>query len=216
MSAPSEEMRDYLNDWPNGKNSVDVLADKYPNCACENAAVPPGGHGPVQSDETLRFFIPSRTTFDAKYPAKTKSTFNPTKLSRLFSEGLSLCRVIHASEQEVFNTAKNLHAVHFKSDNNFGGLMGVVDFVFEKILALKDCDDVRYACVIETPIGEPTEPIGFKPSHADMVASRPNCDKQVVRSLVFNAIKEDTESGFQCITEVDGGKLAEFLPESQI
>lgn len=209
--ANPEEMREYLAEWPCEERQVPELARDFPDCACEGANSPDGSHGPVQDDETLRYFVNSRSDVDLK----RKKPFGPAKLGRMFDKGLSLCRVDMAAVGEVRRTAEMLFSIMRDRDPVYGGIVGVLDFRCLSVRTLRYEDGGRMVCVLETPL-DPSEDGGFdRPSHADLVHSRQHCiDPQAIRLVVFNAMREDASTTYTPLEAVDGGSLVEFLPAS--
>lgn len=208
MSNP-DEMRSFLFDCPEGDQWASKLASKYPECACESATSPSGSSGPVDDNETLRFFVLSRSDVDVK----RKKKFRPSSLSRMFKTGLSVCRKSVASDHELHLTAGLLFELMQKQYSENGGIVGVLDFRCSVVRHLRHEDGGRLVCVLETPL-DALEDGGYaRPSHADVVYGREHCeDEQAMRVKLFNAITISGEQPFKGLKEADDGQLAKFLP----
>ena len=176
---------------------------------CECATSPEGSAGPINDEETLRYFVNSRSNADLKKNRK----FGPRSLNRIFSDGLSVCRVDMATPKEVYYTAENLFEIMRKHYDDYGGIVGVLDFKCKIVRQLACEDGGRLICVLETPL-DPNSDGGYnRPSHSDIVHAREHCeDQQAIRVMVFNAIVADEGEPYTPLEKVDNGHLKEFLP----
>jgi len=146
----AEEIRNALDEFSTGDLDVEGLAAAHPDCACEAAAPVTGSHGPVTGDETLRFFLASRSDVDGKRASQLKSRpFKVASLKKAYSVGLSVCRLSRTNRRELEHTAHLLHEIQSAKDGEYGGVLGVVDFPVE---AVRQCPNPAAAmCVLETP-----------------------------------------------------------------
>lgn len=193
---------------------VGELIQLHPACACEKAISPDGSHGPVQNNELLRFFITSRSDVDLKRQPglATNRPFKVASLKKAYSNGLSVCRVEHASEKEVVHTAKLIYDNQVANDKTYGGLIAVVDFPAD---AVRSCPaGVLPMCVHETPL-DPDEVGDYsRPSHADIVSSAEGAsdvERKHSREAIYNQIQELAQH--IAIEDVDIPNLEPYLPD---
>lgn len=210
---PDDPKRKDLNRFCTGEINTDELALLYPSCACESASSPAGSFGHVLNQERVRFFLLSRSDVDGKRePAKLASRpFRPTQLKKAERDGVSVCRLTHASRAELELTAEMLHGLMVGQYAEYGGILGVVDF---PVSAVRVCPGEHSPlCVFETPL-DPIPAGGFRrPSHADLVNSKVGMteeEKLKNRAIIHNQIvAQGTQTRSEQVTDSD---VARYLP----
>lgn len=212
MRVNPGDKRKSLESFLSQEISVDELAVRHPDCGCEDAASEAGSPGPVASDEILRLFLTSRSDIDAKKKNQLSNRkFRATSLQKAYTNGLSTYRLSHATSDELELSAKILYDDKIVDEPEYGGILGVMDF---PVSAVRVCPEAHSAmCVLETPLNR-VDPISFlRPSHCDVVNSRPFTDPEdrvAVRRTIFNQINEQ---GQQTPAEnVKDCDLAQFIP----
>lgn len=200
----SQKKRKFLDNWAASDGHVDVVAEAYPKCSCEDAAPCDSGHGPIADDETLRYFVTSRS--DVNLKAKKKK-ISSAIFARIFKHGVSVVRVDKAQESEVETTAEIQHKNQAEQWGEYGGVIGVVDFKASKVRRNFD-DGSRLCCVLDTPI---------KPdrlAHADLVSSAANLEpehQKSVKLILFNQIQGI--NSFVPSADLRDCNLIRFLPD---
>ena len=209
----AEEKRKLIEEFSAGCLTVEELAEATPGCACESAALVAGSYGPVSDAETLRFFLTSRSDVDVKKASQLKNRpFKVTSLKKAYTVGLSVCRLTHATCEELEYTAGKLHDIQSENHGEYGGVVGVVDF---PVKAVRRCPEpIAPMCVLETPLDANPEGGFCRPSHADVVNSKSGMteeEKKSSREIIYNSI---CELGVQTRSEnVADCDLHRFLPE---
>lgn len=210
MSA--EQKRELIEEFSAGRLTVEDLAEAMPECACEGAAPVEGSPGPVSDDETLRFFLTSRSDVDGKRESQLKKRpFKAAALKKAYTVGLSVSRLEHASREELEYTAGLLHGIQVEKSGEYGGVVGVVDFTAKAVR--QGSEPSVPMCVLETPLDKNLEGGLSRPSHADVVNSKAGMteeEKKSSREIIYNAIcqiaaKVRSEDVADC-------NLLEFLP----
>ena len=192
---------------------VEELAARNPQCGCEAASSPKGSPGPVADEEVVRLFLTSPSDIEGKRRAqRERRPFKAKSLQKVFTKGLSVVRLPHATRDELEYSASILHGYQSDRDPEYGGLLCVVDF---PVTAVRECpNDLALMCVFETPL-EAEEDGSFKrPSHADVAHSAnglPDEEKKAKREIIYNRIIEQGDQRkAENVTDCD---LAQFLPE---
>jgi hypothetical protein len=206
--------RALLDQFSESAIDVDQLAAAAPNCACEAASSPEFGCGQVEDGEQVRFFICSRSDVDLKNKPKLVHTrpFTTASLKKAYKDGLSVCRLNHATRPELNYTANMLFEIHVRKDAQYGGVLGVLDFSVD--LVRRPPGNIDRMCVLETP--EDPKPDGgfFRPSHADVVFSISGLDavrQKENRDIFHNVL---VKSGIQKRSEdVSDCDIIDFLPK---
>lgn len=207
-----EDKRKSLHSFLAQEISVDELAIRHPDCACEHAASEDGSPGPVANDERLRLFLTSRSDIDAKKTNQLQNrTFRATSLQKAYTNGLSTYRVAHATKDELEYSAKILYDGKIVDDPEYGGILGVMDFPAS---AVRICP-VGHSpmCVLETPLDPSSDNTFLRPSHCDVVNSQPIADQEdrvAARRVIFNQINEQGQkTNAEDVKDCD---LVQFLP----
>lgn len=193
--------------------TVDELAVRHPDCACESAPSTEGSHGPVADDEQLRLFLTSRSDINAKKPSHLeKRTFNATSLKKAYTNGLSTYRLKFASSAELESSAEILYTGKLETDPEYGGILAVMDF---PVAAVRQCPGPSPAmCVLETPLDLVSAGKFLRPSHCDVVNSTPiptDEERLAARRTIFNQIMAaGQKTRAEDVTDCD---LVQFLPK---
>lgn len=201
--AEANKLRAYLDSWV-GEGDAATIANDHPDCACENASPSPSGFGQISDDETLRYFVTSRSDIDLKRAPKkgiTSAIFN-----RIFKRGVSTARASKADRTELELTAALLHENQVQQCGEYGGIMGIVDFAAGAVRFPHPTKE-RTCCALETPLEE-------RPAHADLVASQGAPEPEVqkaIKLLLFNAI--GGASAYRPVDAVTDCDLMPYLPE---
>lgn len=207
-------MRQALDRFCDGLIDVEGLAAEYPSCSCETAETPEGSPGKVTNEEIVRLFLTSPTHLKVKKPADmAKRKFRATDLKRAYNVGLSVCRLSHASVEELRHTAANLHGIQVDANGDKGGLVGVADFPVE---AVRSCPAPHVPmCVHETPLDRQEASVYLRPSHADVVNSQSGMndeDQKASREVIFNQIMK--QGAVRDIKDVSDFDMTEFVPKT--
>lgn len=125
-----------------------------------------------------------------------------------------MCRLNHASNGELENTAKMLHSIQTVKNPEIGGIVGVLDFPASAVRAIQDAPNEPACCVFETPLDLKVDMTYIRPSHADVVTSAHfPCkeDQHANKQIIYNQLlRLATKTHSENVTEVD---LAQFLPD---
>lgn len=210
------EKRKALDKFCIGDISVDELADEYPDCACERAESPENSPGPVMDEERLRYFLTSTSDIDGKRATQLqKRPFKVKSLKRAFTTGLSVCRLAHASSDELELTASKLHQFQFQKNENAGGVLATLDFSAGLVRAPIDKDAAKGFCVLETPLDQKDDGTFERPSHADIVNSLNGLtdeQKKTTLDLMYNRmVKDGVQTKAEEVADCD---LKPFLPNA--
>ena len=208
------EMRDTLDLFSARQIDAEDLSKKYPACACEKATSPKGSPGPIDDQEWVRLFLLSPTHLSLKKPSDlNKTMFRVRHLKNAYGRGLSICRLEHARKSEMEYTACSLSRIQKKSNNNAGGVIGVVDF---PIRSIRKCPNgCTHLCAYETPLEFDNEGNYLKPSHGDLVNSKSgmsDVDKNASRRVLFNQIISCGE--VKKPEQIDDFDVSPYLPKS--
>jgi len=209
-----EEMRGALDQFCSHELTVESLAGKFPACKCEQAKSPEGSPGPVECDELLRLFLTSPTHLRIKSAADlNKRAFRAADLKRAYSVGLSVCRLRHASKDELEYTARNLYKIQTANNGELGGLVGAVDF---PAAAVRSCpDDFVPLCAHETPLDSKPDGGFFRPSHSDVVNSLSGMtpeEQKASRDIIYNQVIQ--KGSVKKAADVADFKLTDFIPKN--
>ena len=197
------------------KIDVDGLAAEFPHCACENADTPDGSPGIVADKEMVRLFLTSPSHLRVKKPADMakERKFRPADLKRAYNVGLSVCRLSHASSEELRHTMAILHDIQVAANGKIGGLVGVADF---PVTAVRSCPDPHVPmCVHQTPLDHQRGAVYLRPSHADVVNSQSGMSdeaQKASRDIIFNQIMDQGE--VLGIKDVSGIDMTSFAPKT--
>lgn len=191
MQDPAAHRRELLDKLHRGEIDADQLAMLSPDCGCEAAAPVAGGFGQVRAGERLRYFLTARSDVDIyREPARAKSRpFRAANLGEAFKRGLSVCRLGHATKEELERTARIIYEQRRKVAGKWGGILAVVDFPVEAVRVAPD-PRVRM-CVLDTPMDQMERGWFARPSHADIVQSRANLSHEErikYRTDIYNQI----------------------------
>ena len=201
----ADEMRKFLDHWAID-GTVQEITTNYPDCICESASSSKTGHGPVINSEKLRYLVTSRSDID--YKREPKKPVSSKIFKRMFKDGMSVIRLDFASRMEINETAKNLHEYHTDKSGEYGGIIGVVDFV-AKCIRFPDGGNLQCCCVLETPL------LG-KESHADVIHKTGNLVgnvQQNFRNKLFNSI--GGLKAFKSAENVKDCDISDLIPEKK-
>lgn len=209
-------LREALNQLCAGDIDVDGLASACPNCICESAPSPTGSPGPIINGEVLRLFLTSPTHVRVKQPADlAKRPFRAADLKRAYSVGLSVCRLAHASQEELAYTANQLCEVQRASNGDLGGVIGAVDF---PVTSVRTCPvEIVPLCAYETPLDPRPEGGYLRASHGDVVNSRNGMspeEQKASRDVIFNQIVESGK--IRKADQIDDFTIADYLPKTAV
>ncbi len=197
-----EKKRVYLDWWKHNGDVVD-MAGSFPECGCESADSSAYGFGPIVDEERLRYFAVTRSDIDMKRSRNKQITSSIFK--RCFKSGVSTCRLAYASREELNLSAKILHEFQVRENGEFGGVMGVVDFLASAVRR-PNADAGQVCCVFDTPLDG-------RNAHADILSSKVINDPEIQTSLrlaLFNSI--GGTRAFTPASEVTDCDLQQFVP----
>lgn len=207
--------REALDKFSRGETSLSQLNEEFPNCACEDAASRPGGFGPVDNEEVLRWFLTSPSQIDARNDnERKKRPFKAAHLKRAYKDGLSTNRASKYSREEIERAASILYTDQ-AGRGPHGGILAVVDFPAFSVRRIESEEGaITPFCVLETPADEDQERPGvyLRPSHADVVAAEIISPEDQIshRSIVYNNIlRHGRVIPVENVTDCD---LIQFLP----
>ena len=199
----NDKKRVYLDNWT-GPNKVTQINIDYPNCACESATGSPDGFGQVIDFEVLRYIVCS--TSDVKQKTISNFRISHAIFKRIFTSGVSVVRINHASKPELNLTAEILYKFHNKKSGDSGGVVGTVEFTTKKIRMLTQ-NNTQICCVFETPMHE-------RPSHADIICNKNNLSNIEKNALMINLFNQiGGESAFKRFHEIQDFDIIDFVPK---
>ena len=181
------------------------LDAQEPGCRCEGGSISDHSPGRVNDGETLVRILVAPTHFDKKTGLP-----KATALSHAETIGLSVFREQHATNDEIFNTAKKL-IENFKSRQTNEkqlkkiGVFGVIRLDCNTIRSFIRSDETEPCyCVYDTALA-------IAPSHADAfqrIADTADGIPDARRNALFDKVK----AGFVPVDQFRDGLLKDLAP----
>lgn len=203
---------------PPDSTAANYFVDHSQNCACEAASPCEGGHGCIQCDEMLSYFIahPQQTRNRLKDPkalAKSPLGYKAVVFDAAFTSGLSVMREALASDAELEKQAGEVTASSKKSDPAEGGIQAILSFPAAAVRSILHENGVsRVFCIYDTPLYLQS-PGGEVFSHADIFGTANNFTtlrsiKASLRVKLVDAIEANFQ--FADVADYRSGLLAPF------
>ena len=194
--AGSFEFRDSLTLFSEGIISASELAERHPNCQCEKAVTVRGGFGPIEDNETLRFYLTSanvkfKKSYDLNVENLKECMVNSSSFSRVLTGGVSICRIDFATEVEILAWVNGIYNSLIKNRPNSGGIFGSID-ISATTIRNYPLENGTF-CIHETPLDMNQGEIYQRPSHADIVWSNSKFESDndaiTIKTSLFNVLK---------------------------
>ena len=197
-----EVLRDSLNKFSRRDITLNKLSSLHPDCDCESASI---AFRIICSDEYLRLLVTSshiefKSTYNFEVESLKRMFSKVRSFEKLYTKGLSVCRIVHASPEEMLLTIKETYKNVTKNNTTENekistGIYGSVDISVSKVRGLL-LEEGRY-CVYETPVISKDDKQNLL-SHADITWSNPlplpkkemEDEKKRCRGVLFNAMKK--------------------------